>query len=134
MKPITKIYEQEGEFNPTAKKITPAELNPDLDTKKNTNQDTKKNTTQDTKKNTTQDKTPVATNKELKPGDVIQLKSTRLYYFENGNFVDAGYKWVSPSSTRIEYVRTSTKDKKYILVKIKGRFNFWVQLDKVLKK
>jgi hypothetical protein len=116
------------------------DVTPISNSKKSANQNQTSNQTQkpklktDTKKNTTQDKPPVATNKELKPGDVIQLKSTRLYYFENGNFVDAGYKWVYPDSTRVEYVRTSTKDKKYILVKIKGKFQFWVQLDKVLKK
>ena len=127
MKLITKIYEQEGEFNPNAKKVTPAELNTDLDTKK-------KKETEVTPKPKVITPKP-KTDSNLKPGDVIQLKSTRLYYFENGEFVDAGYKWVAPDSTRIEYVKTSTKNKKFILIKFKGqeRFQFWVQLDKVIK-
>lgn len=126
MKPITKIYEQEGEFNPNAKKITPAELNPALDTKKKKEKEKETKVTPKPKTDST-----------LKTGDVIQLKSTTLYYFINGKFVEAEengmiWKWRAPSSTRIEYISTSTTNKNWILIKIKNK-KFWAPLDKVIK-
>lgn len=63
----------------------------------------------------------------------LELKSTRLYYFMNNKFVESDYKWIAPDSTPIKYVTTSKQNKNWILVEIKGKFKFWVPLDKVSK-
>jgi hypothetical protein len=118
----TKINEQDFEFDQDA-------LQPVNQTKK------KKETEVTPKPDVTPPKPKNDSN--LKPGDVIQLKSTTLYYFINGKFVEAEekgmiWKWRAPDSTRIEYISTSTTNKNWIFIKIKNK-KFWAPLDKVIK-